>query len=392
MTMKVFLSREESRRVRPVGPSRASGFTLVELLVVIAIIGTLVGLLLPAVQAAREAARRSSCGNNLKQIGLALHGFADTHKCFPPGNYVAGFFDSNGVERGQNWAPGWIAGILPYIEETRTYSRLGWKNLWKTNLSVGLGEDDSDALAAIRGFRSSILSCPSCPMPRVVPQTATYRPGWFIPSYVGVAGSSDSGFSTRASRCPDAACHGGGDQDSSIQCFNGVLAVTQSGTCSVSWSTPGAYWNASGVLKPFRSRQSGPVHSYGVKPHFITDGLSKTIAIGEQSGWGMDSSGNQNQCRSASDGRWAASGYDGRISNITRLVRPLGSKVCAKNWSGVTDVDSKIGIRSAHGAGAQVTFADGAVQWLDESINDTVYRSLAIRDTGSYGTYTKVMP
>ena len=63
MTMKVFLSREESRCVRPVGPSRAGGFTLVELLVVIAIIGALVGLLLPAVQAAREAARRSSCGN-----------------------------------------------------------------------------------------------------------------------------------------------------------------------------------------------------------------------------------------------------------------------------------------------------------------------------------------
>ena len=120
MTMKVFLSRKKSRRVRPVGPSRASGFTLVELLVVIAIIGTLVGLLLPAVQAAREAARRSSCGNNLKQLGLALHGFADANKCFPPGNYVGS----------ANWPLSWIAGTLPWIEETATYSALGWSTLW----------------------------------------------------------------------------------------------------------------------------------------------------------------------------------------------------------------------------------------------------------------------
>jgi prepilin-type N-terminal cleavage/methylation domain-containing protein len=373
MTMKVFLSREESRCVRPVGPSRASGFTLVELLVVIAIIGTLVGLLLPAVQAAREAARRSSCGNNLKQVGLALHGFADVHKCFPPGNYVGT----------QNWPFSWIAGVLPWIEESSTYSQLGWSNLWTSSSDVGLGGDSATALAAVTNFRSSILSCPSCPMPRVVPSNWVYRQGWFIPSYVGVMGASDSGFSTRADRCPDAGSHGMSDSTSTNQCFNGVLASTANRNSPVSTSVTGI------IVR------TGQVHDYGVKLQRITDGLSKTIAIGEQSGWGMDLSGNQNQCRSASDGRWAGSGYEGRISNITRFARTFGSKVCGKNdgnGNPFTDVDSKIGIRSAHGAGAQVTFADGAVQWLDESINDTVYRSLAIRDTGSYGTYLKVMP
>ena len=373
MTMKVFLSREESRRVRPVGPSHAGGFTLVELLVVIAIIGTLVGLLLPAVQAAREAARRSSCSNNLKQVGLALHGFADVNKCFPPGNYVGT----------QNWPFSWIAGILPWIEESSTYSRLGWSNLWTSSSDVGLGGDSATALAAVTNFRSSILSCPSCPMPRVVPSNWVSRQGWFIPSYVGVMGASDSGFSTRADRCPDAGSHGMSDSTSTNQCFNGVLASTANRNSPVSTSVTGI------IVR------TGQVHDYGVKLQRITDGLSKTIAIGEQSGWGMDLSGNQNQCRSGQDGKWAASGYEGTIANLTRFARTFGSKVCGKNdgnGNPFTDVDSKIGIRSAHGAGAQVTFADGAVQWLDESINDTVYRSLAIRDTGSYGTYLKVMP
>ncbi len=92
------------------------GFTLVELLVVIAIIGILVGLLLPAVQAAREAARRMSCGNNMKQIGLALHLYHDTFLCFPAG--WRGYDPDTGRD---DWLGepgwGWCAAILPYVEQ-----------------------------------------------------------------------------------------------------------------------------------------------------------------------------------------------------------------------------------------------------------------------------------
>src|SRR5688572_21241712 len=98
---------------------RPRGFTLVELLVVIAIIGILVALLLPAVQAAREAARRMSCGNNLKQISLGLHNYHDTYKAFP-----AGWFDFGGAANNfESW--GWSAMLLPFVEQQPLHDQMG---------------------------------------------------------------------------------------------------------------------------------------------------------------------------------------------------------------------------------------------------------------------------
>ena len=94
------------------------GFTLIELLVVIAIIAILIALLLPAVQQAREAARRTQCKNNIKQLGLALHNYHDVNLTFPPG-YV---LQEGGAVGAHNWD--WSAMILPYIEQSALFNTL----------------------------------------------------------------------------------------------------------------------------------------------------------------------------------------------------------------------------------------------------------------------------
>ena len=106
------------------GPRRSSGFTLIELLVVIAIIGTLVSLLLPAVQAAREQARRAACQNNLKQIGLALAQYSSRHGGLPPG-YVSTWDPLQQKELGPGW--GWASMILPELEQQALSNRLSFE-------------------------------------------------------------------------------------------------------------------------------------------------------------------------------------------------------------------------------------------------------------------------
>lgn len=129
------------------------GFTLVELLVVIAIIGIMVGLLLPAVQAAREAARRMSCQNNLKQLGLALHNYESVHRTFPPSTVIVG------TSATQPWSG--QSFLLPYLEASATYSLI--------NFSIGYhsqGNRDLFPPFGIAATRIPVLMCPSEPNDR----------------------------------------------------------------------------------------------------------------------------------------------------------------------------------------------------------------------------------
>ncbi|HET6425668.1 MAG TPA: DUF1559 domain-containing protein, partial [Planctomycetaceae bacterium] len=129
------------------------GFTLIELLVVIAIIAILIALLLPAVQQAREAARRTQCRNNLKQIGLALHNYHDNFNVFPMGysDTVAGANERNGA----GWS--WQTFILPQIDHGTIYNRFNFSTTPYNNTYNGSPIDNQSLVAT----PLTVFSCPS---------------------------------------------------------------------------------------------------------------------------------------------------------------------------------------------------------------------------------------
>ena len=195
------------------------GFTLIELLVVIAIIGVLVALLLPAVQAAREAARRAQCINNLKQFGLALNVYEGSTLVLPPG-YVSAF-DTSGTDLGPGW--GWSAMILPQFEQAATFSAINFA----ANIEV----------PANQTARLVVISSFLCPSDRVEP------------SWPAVDRSYLTGAPTRE-------------------------------ICRIA---PSNYVGMNGVSEPGPDGDGLFFRNSAVAYRDITDGLSQTLAIGERS-------------------------------------------------------------------------------------------------------------
>lgn len=160
--------------------SKKAGFTLIELLVVIAIIAILISLLLPAVQQAREAARRTQCRNNLKQIGLALHNYHDVHSVFPPGRMAPGKVDC--------WI-GWVSPlvhILPMIDQANVYDRLDFTQTRLRDSGPACHANDFVRTLAIPAFQ-----CPSDPAHEAGDNTNSYRLNWGV---IGAGGrNTDDG-------------------------------------------------------------------------------------------------------------------------------------------------------------------------------------------------------
>ncbi|RMF40892.1 MAG: DUF1559 domain-containing protein [Planctomycetota bacterium] len=151
--------------------SRPAGFTLVELLVVIAIIGILVGLLLPAVQAAREAARRIQCANNLKQLGLALHNYHSAHRMFPAGHMETGW---DGPSYRHQFS--WLTYLLPYLEQSNVYNLIEF-----SKIDLRRSANENPAFMVAGSVDIPVFICPSDPTGRV-------DPDWAPTNYLGNQG------------------------------------------------------------------------------------------------------------------------------------------------------------------------------------------------------------
>jgi prepilin-type N-terminal cleavage/methylation domain-containing protein len=331
------------------------GFTLIELLVVIAIIAVLIALLLPAVQQAREAARRTQCKNNLKQLGLALHGFHDTFLHFPMGEYNN---DNN------QW--GWIAYILPYFDQGPLYTAItvdaAGNGMWipsglgggpvagalggnidtyhgthvgvgscDTNTIVGSGVFTGGAVAA----RLNALVCPSDILPVTTPA------GYGKTNYVANLGNSQNWGGGIASV-------GCGSPTGKLQ--NGVLLF---------------------------SNEDG--NTYVTRIADCTDGTSNTVAVGE-----VSCSSSATVSAPSKTPAWAggAGGVCG-LADIGRVFRAMDVALPPSNGSNTApSAISDYTFGSQHTGGVQVLLTDGSVRFVSLNVAGQTWYELGSRNGG----------
>ncbi|TWT63577.1 DUF1559 domain-containing protein [Rubinisphaera italica] len=323
------------------------GFTLIELLVVIAIIAILVALLLPAVQQAREAARRSSCKNNLKQLGLAIHNYHDTFNTFPPG-YVRQF-STGTTEAASFW--GWQTYLFPQMEESALFDAM---NVGNTQLPNALANATS---LNQMGQPIGPLKCPSDSGPDINTRTQlndTVPAAQSVATTNYVANNSSFGLDTITS--PN---------------------TQQPVFFETGANANGCFWQNSKLQ--FRD---------------MTDGTSNTIVLGERS-WEMNNpSGTKRQC----DAGVVFGANSGETRNL-RAVFASGRVGINDSGSGITgggltapDSDNcQYGYSSLHKGGAQFMLADGSIRFISENINNNpstahdnvVFENLLSRNDGN---------
>ena len=313
-------------------PRRRSGFTLVELLVVIAIIGTLVGLLLPAVQAARESARRSSCTNNIKQLALALHNIHDANGKLP---FAANIIDSTKTDWWKSYPIStWNVGIMPFIEMTGVYNTLG------------LQQGFTNTTTSLQRKRMPFQECPSNP----------FAAGFGMANTDTRDGTKDwdssYGIKQTAVECY-AVCAGPSRYDNI-----GYDCASDGTYCADGQSK---YWSPLSAENPGMFSPSAP---FQCKFKDVPDGLSTTIMIGERNG-------EQFLFGGVFYGFWRGFLTGIRINSTTKsFADPAAVRSFAP------------GLSSYHQGGASVAMADGSVTFLTDGTDFVVYNYLGNRRDG----------
>lgn len=324
---------------------RRTGFTLVELLVVIAIIGVMVGLLLPAVQAAREAARRMSCSNNLKQLALAYHNYHDTHSTFPAYQYEV-------IQAGgpiSSWlGHGGLTMILPYIEQQPLFDRFNFQIAWDT------GVNDTNARTRIAAFL-----CPS--------DVAFPDPAWGGNNYGLNGGSRRDFYST----------------GSPVKASGPFVRRQNSGFRDIIDGTSNVIFiaeflkgdNVGGQLDLKRD------FTYQLESVLTTDQFPTQTEI-ETAGVACDSTAQSWQASNA--GRtWAAS-FPGFIA-VNTIAPPNWKHIncCTGGSFGYAcDRNGVVPPRSLHPGGVQVAMADGSVKFVSDSVDFINWQRLGARADG----------
>ena len=322
---------------------KVRGFTLIELLVVIAIIAVLIALLLPAVQQAREAARRSQCKNNLKQLGLALHNYHDTATTFPPlaiGMGMAGYdyFGAGGTKVIQNQLnTSGLLLMLPYLDQAPIYNQWNFQNAasWSAvygQYTTGSAQGNPNVNAGLSKTKLAIFKCPS-------DNGKDYYSG--VDQYYSIGGTNAGGFRT-----------------------NYAMNAHYAGYYY------NHYWSAASIQE---QRAFGDDKYTNIRD--FTDGSSNCVLMTEQT----------------------REKYNGQLGGWSYTCHVNAGIDFARDWYRINQWDyygnpatflpGRLGqwstAGSLHVGGVHVLLGDGSVRFVSENIAGTVQNSLAKVSDGS---------